>query len=139
MPNVINANKSEKEGGHPVTCLGKELTLPWPPKGLSPNDRIHWAAKSKITKAYKQVCWALCKEAGMVAPDSQRIALWIDLYPPDRRGRDDDNIIASFKAGRDGLALALGVDDKRFVLKPFVKDQVGGYIKVRLTSHQESA
>jgi len=74
----------------------------------------------------------------MVAPDSPRIALWLDVYPPDRRARDDDNIIASFKAGRDGLALALGIDDKRVVLRPFVKDQIGGFIKVRLTPYEES-
>ena len=114
-----------------------ELTLPWPPKALSPNARTHWRAKSPITKAYKQACWALCKESGMVAPDSPRIALWLDFYPPDRRARDDDNMIASFKAGRDGLALALGIDDKRFVLRPFVQDKIGGFIKVRLTGFQE--
>jgi len=138
MPNNLNAATLEKEAGYPVPSLKKELTLPWPPKGLSPNPRLHWAAKSKLTKAYKEVCWALCKQAGMVAPDSQRIALWLDVYPPDRRARDDDNIIASFKAGRDGLALALGIDDKRFVLRPFVKDQIGGFIKVRLTAYEES-
>jgi crossover junction endodeoxyribonuclease RusA len=114
-----------------------ELTLPWPPKALSPNARTHWRAKSPITKAYKQACWALCKESGMVAPDSPRIALWLDFYPPDRRARDDDNMIASFKAGRDGLALALGIDDKRFVLRLFVQDKIGGFIKVRLTGFPE--
>lgn len=71
----------------------------------------------------------------MVAPDSPKIALWADFYPPDRRARDDDNMIASFKAGRDGIALALGIDDKRFVTKPFVQNAIGGYIKVRLTSY----
>jgi crossover junction endodeoxyribonuclease RusA len=94
---------------------------------------MHWAAKSKVTKAYKQACWTLCRQSGMVAPDSPRIALWIDFYPPDRLSRDDDNMVASFKAGRDGIALALGIDDKRFVLHPFVQDAIGGFIKVRLT------
>ena len=114
-----------------------ELTLPWPPKALSPNARTHWRAKAPVTKAYKQACWALCKESGMVAPDSPRIALWLDFYPPDRRNRDDDNMIASFKAGRDGLAIALGIDDKRFVMRPFVQDKIGGFIKVRLTGFPE--
>lgn len=111
-----------------------ELTLPWPPKALSPNARTHWRKKAPITKAYKEVCWALCKEAGMVAPDSPRIALWVDFYPPDRRHRDDDNLVASFKAGRDGIALALGIDDKRFRCFPYVKEQTGGMVKVRLTT-----
>lgn len=73
----------------------------------------------------------------MVAPDLPCIALWLTFYPPDRRSRDDDNLIASFKAGRDGLALALGIDDKRFVTFPFVHTQTGGMIKVRLTELPE--
>lgn len=109
------------------------LTLPWPPRALSPNARTHWRKKAPIAKAYKEACWALTLQAGLVVPDTQKIALWIDFYPPDRRSRDDDNLIASFKAGRDGLALALGIDDKRFRTFAFVQDKIGGYIKVRIT------
>lgn len=109
------------------------VTLPWPPKALSPNSRTHWAKKSPITKAYKRACWALTLEAAMVVPDSPKLALWLDFYPPDRRHRDDDNMVASFKAGRDGIAQALGIDDKRFRTFPFVSDQIGGFIKVRIT------
>jgi crossover junction endodeoxyribonuclease RusA len=116
-----------------------ELTLPWMPKALSPNARTHWRKKAPITKAYKQACWALCKQAGMVAPDSPKIALWLDFYPPDRRHRDDDNMVASFKAGRDGIAQALGIDDKRFVMRPFVQDAVGGFVKVRLSNYPTEA
>ena len=67
------------------------------------------------------------------------IHLWIDFCPPDRRHRDDDNIIAAFKAGRDGLADALGVDDKRFRIHSWVKsDPVrGGMVKIRLTPGPE--
>jgi crossover junction endodeoxyribonuclease RusA len=110
-----------------------EVILPWPPKELSPNARIHWAKKAPIAKKYKQVCWALTKEAGLVAPDCERIAMWLDFYPPDRRARDDDNIIASFKHGRDGVALALGIDDKRLRVMPYVQDKIGGFIRLRLT------
>jgi len=116
-------------------ALRTEVTLPWMPKELSPNARTHWRKKAPITKAYKKACWALCKEAGMVAPATDgRLHLWLDFYPPDRRARDDDNLIASFKAGRDGIALALGIDDKRFVCHPFVSEQIGGMVKVRVTA-----
>ncbi len=114
-----------------------ELTLPWPPKGISPNSRTHWRKKAPITKAYKRACWALTLQSGMVAPACEKIALWLDFYPPDRRQRDDDNMIASFKAGRDGIAQALGIDDKRFRTFPFVQTQIGGYIKVRLSELPE--
>lgn len=114
------------------------ITLPWPPKELSPNARTHWRKKAPITKAYKHACWALCKEAGLLikphSTEGERLHLWLDFYPPDRRQRDDDNMIAAFKAGRDGLALALGIDDKRFICHPFVSDQIGGMVKVRITA-----
>lgn len=111
-----------------------EFTLPWPPKELNPNARIHWARKAPITKSYKHACWALTLESGVQVPDSKIISLWLDFYPPDKRCRDDDNIVASFKAGRDGIAKALGIDDKRFIVHPFVKDSIGGMVKVRLTA-----
>jgi crossover junction endodeoxyribonuclease RusA len=98
---------------------------------------MHWAKKSAIAKQYKQACWALTKEACLVVPDGDRIALWLDFYPPDRRARDDDNIIAAFKHGRDGVALALGIDDKRFRTFPYVQDKIGGFVRVRLTNIPE--
>lgn len=114
--------------------MSYEVTLPWPPKALSPNARAHWRAKAPVTKAYKAACFTLCKEAGLTAPDvAGRLHLWLTFYPPDRRHRDDDNMIAAFKAGRDGLALALGIDDKRFVCHPFVSDDIGGMVKVVIT------
>ena len=112
-----------------------EITLPWPPKELSPNARLHWAKKSKAAKSYKRVCWALAVQAGAKTgiPWDGDIHLWIDFYPPDRRHRDDDNMISAFKSGRDGLAQALGVNDKRFRTHPYVKSEIGGMIKIRLT------
>ena len=109
------------------------LILPWPPSALSPNARIDWHKKAPIAKAYKHACWALTKEAGLVVPDSPNLALWLDFYPPDRRARDDDNLVAAFKSGRDGLALALGIDDKRFRCFPFLQTKIGGYVRVRIT------
>jgi crossover junction endodeoxyribonuclease RusA len=111
----------------------KELVLPWPPKELSPNARMHWAAKSKVTKAYRHACWALTKESGLKVDWEGKIHVWADFYPPDRRHRDWDNIYASGKAAFDGLADGLGVNDKRFSLHPWVKDEIGGMIKIRLT------
>ena len=111
-----------------------ELALPWPPTGLSPNARLHWRKKAPIAKAYKEACWALTKAAGLVLPDTPKLALWLDFVPPDRRARDDDNLVAAFKAGRDGIALALGIDDKRFRCFAYVRDdQIGGFVRVRIT------
>lgn len=107
------------------------VDLPYPPKQLSPNARLHWAPKSRKAKQYRQQCWALTLETiqakgwnvfalRKLVEEGQEIHLVIDIYPPDRRGRDDDNIIASFKSGRDGIADALKIDDKHFRIHPEV-------------------
>ena len=110
------------------------VTLPWPPKELSPNARVHWSKKSKSAKAYRLACYVLALEAGLRSVDWEgKVHIWLDFYPPDKRQRDDDNLVASFKSGRDGLADALGIDDKRFVCHPMVREQIGGMVKITLT------
>ena len=112
----------------------KTLILPWPPKELSPNARIHWAKKAKITKAYRNMARVLTMQAGIVAPAEGRILLVLEFVPPNRRHRDDDGCLASFKAGRDGIADALGIDDKRFVTQFSLSADVvkGGCVLVRV-------
>ena len=111
-----------------------EVTLPWPPSGLSPNSRLHWRRKSAIARQYRDACFVLARNAGLTSvPWEGPIVLELDFVPPDRRSRDDDNLIAAFKSGRDGLARALGIDDKRFQSRPVIRrDEVGGMVKVRL-------
>lgn len=110
-----------------------ELILPWPPRVLSPNARVHWAVRSKAAKLYREACFVLARKAGWTRAPEGRLHLWIDFYPPDRRHRDDDNCLSAFKHGRDGIADALRVDDKVFVSHPLVKSEIGGIVKVRMT------
>lgn len=113
--------------------MADEIILPWPPRDLSPNARVHWARKSKAAKAYRHECWVLAMSSGVRVDFDGPVHLWLTFYPPDRRHRDDDNMIAAFKAGRDGIAQALGIDDKRFRLHPWVSDEVGGRVRVRIS------
>jgi len=92
------------------------IRLPYPPAKLSPNARLHWAAKAKVVKQYRRDCGILTKVSD--APyrvvsrwNSPRLPIKITFHPPDKRRRDRDNMIASFKAGADGVADAIGVDD----------------------------
>lgn len=91
-----------------------KIVLPWPPRELSPNARVHWSVRAAKAKRYRADCSLLARVANIQAPEGQ-ILLSLEFVPPDRRARDDDNLIAAFKAGRDGIADALGIDDKRFV------------------------
>lgn len=116
------------------------ITLPWPPKQLSPNARIHWATKARHAKGYKSACYAITKSAWLPPMHKAgKIALRLDFYPPTRVRRDLDNLLASMKAGIDGVALALGVDDSRFTFAIALADELGGFVKLQIGVDDESA
>ena len=117
----------------------KELVLPWPSSAMSPNARGHWSQRRKAAEYGRLTGRVLALQAGWqegakTLPDG-RWHLWVDFYPPTRRLPDDDNMLARFKAYRDGIAEALGVDDSRFISHPYVKDEPrkGGEVRVRIT------
>ncbi|OJH80123.1 MAG: hypothetical protein BSK19_07585 [Stenotrophomonas maltophilia] len=116
----------------------KELILPWPSKDLSPNGRVHWRRKAKATKLARQTAVVLAHEAGWRALHlpTGRLYLWLDFYQaPGKALPDDDNMIRRFKPYRDGIAQVLGIDDRRFVIHPYVHDErrKGGQVVVRIT------
>lgn len=96
------------------------VLLPWPDKRLSPNARMFYRKLAEVKKlardtAHKETLAQLPLQARQsVAQGEERIPLTITFFPPDKRLRDDDNMVASFKAYRDGIADALHVDDRRF-------------------------
>lgn len=116
-----------------------EVVLPWPSRALSPNARGHWSQRSRAAKAYRMQCFLFAKKAGLVAP-AGRILLQLEFLPPNARRRDDDNLLASFKAGRDGLADALGIDDSLFVSQVQIGEvHPGGAVRVTLSPFQSGA
>jgi crossover junction endodeoxyribonuclease RusA len=98
------------------------IVLPWPDKRLSPNARVHWAAKSALTKKARADAAVTVLEAAGARLSAIRaglagehpIHLRLRFHEPDRRGRDADNIMASLKGAIDGIADALQVNDRRF-------------------------
>jgi len=114
-----------------------KVKLPWPPKELSPNSRPHWAAKAKAAKAYRRECYLLTLAEYKKVEFEGKYHLYFDFYPKTRRRPDDDNCLASAKSGRDGIADAMGVDDKRFISHPLVKEETGGYVMVTVVRSPE--
>ena len=110
----------------------KTVTLPWPPKELSPNATLHWAKKAKFKKSYRHDCWALCLEAKLQAPKDGRVHMVITFYPPDKRHRDYDNMVASIKAGLDGMADALGVNDRLFLPQFKFSEEILGKVVIEI-------
>lgn len=92
------------------------ITLPWPPRALSPNGRSHWRAKAKAAKQARRDACILTLVAGARALPWQSMQVELIFCPPDRRARDLDNMLASAKSLLDGVADATGVDDSRWSL-----------------------
>lgn len=94
-----------------------EIELGWPAKELWPNGgRGHPMAVYRATKAAKdEAFWA----TKIVKPldwkhDGNKIAIHIIARRKTEHAVDAQNLIAGLKAQFDGIALALGVDDKHF-------------------------
>jgi crossover junction endodeoxyribonuclease RusA len=117
-----------------------EVTLPWPPAACSPNARVHWSKKSRAARAYRATCRLLAKQVGLQTPQGEALLI-LEFVPPDKRRRDDDNLLAMFKAGRDGLADALGIDDSIFSTQIRLSKETtkGGAVRVRIQAIAETA
>lgn len=110
------------------------LTFPWPPRALSPNARVHWAEKARAAKKYRAVCRLMAQAMGCRALNAERLTVEITFHPPNRHRRDTDNLLASVKAGLDGLADATGVDDSHWNYGIAKGEPVtGGAVVVRVT------
>ena len=109
-----------------------EVTLPWPPKALSPNSRLHWAVLAKAKKTYRHACAIVAKDQGLTKSEASALHLTITFYPPTRRAFDLDNCLARMKAGLDGLADVLEVDDKHWSLTIQKADEIGGFVKIKI-------
>jgi len=110
-----------------------KFDLPWPSKDLSPNARLHWAKRAKAVRQARSEAEIIAK--GHCKPLEGRILFVLEFYPPDRRRYDDDGLLARMKAARDGIADALGVDDRRFVTQFSVSETVvkGGKVTIRMS------
>ena len=109
------------------------ITLLWPPRELHPNSRTHWAAKARTTKQYRAYAAAVTRRSGARVSGGGLIDVWIIFYPPSKARRDMDGMLSSIKAGLDGIADALEVDDCRFRPRIDLGDvQKGGVVKITI-------
>lgn len=99
-----------------MTSPVRVISLPWPPKGLSPNDRRHRMAVARIKRQYRADCAWSTIAAGVRNIKARGLRVRVTFHPPDRRARDTDNMLASIKAGLDGVADVVGIDDSRWEL-----------------------
>jgi crossover junction endodeoxyribonuclease RusA len=116
------------------------VVLPWPPRELSPNHRhAHWSQLARAKKRYRAACALISRAQGAGRVEWPEMAVSLTFVPPDKRRRDWDNLVASIKAGLDGLADVLGVDDSRWTVTSRIahgETKRGGEVRVEVREVQ---
>jgi crossover junction endodeoxyribonuclease RusA len=112
------------------------VEIPYPPVELNPNSRKCWQVKANKGKKYKNDVYYLCKAAKLTCPDSDKIDVWLDAYPPNKHERDGDNLVSSLKWGFDAIAEYINKNDKYFVIHPPVfHAETENKVVVKITEH----
>lgn len=115
------------------------IILPWPDTSLMPNRKNgkHWGSTQAAKVLARQDGYFGAKQAlgtGSIAKQD-RMPIKITFVAPDRRHRDLDNLLACCKAQIDGIADALGVNDRQFrplTIDAAIDTQKQGFVKVEI-------
>lgn len=105
----------------------KVIVLDFPPKDLFPNRASgkHWGSLYKLKSDYRESStWLAKSQLGDWKHNRNQIVLTLAFHMPDKRWRDADNCLAAAKAGIDGLADALMVNDRIF--NPIIVQRILG-------------
>lgn len=104
------------------------IDLPFPPASLSGHNTGHW--RSKPVAKYRKWAMIATKAADTPTLRDGDILVTIHFIPPDNRG-DRCNFPNRVKPYLDGIADALGVNDKRFVPRYlFAKPRKPGCVQI---------
>jgi len=120
------------------------ILLAWPEKELWPNARAHPIIVAGVRKIARAEAYYLTRAtlAGrqLAVPAGTPIELKLVFCPPHRRRFDLDNAQAAMKSALDGLAQALGIDDRWFRPQPLAGDmRPGGLVEVRIAAEVRSS
>ena len=85
------------------------IDLPWSTPPLSLNDRGHWAPRARAIKDVRETGRLLAKAAQL--EPCERIRVELHYQPRVRRGRDNENLVATAKPLIDGLTDAGVIPD----------------------------
>lgn len=112
------------------------ITLPFPPSSLSGHAKGHWRAKSGPTAKHREWARLATKAAAPATPESGDILIKVRFVPPDRRG-DRTNYPNRCKPYFDGIAEALGVNDRRFLPSfTFAEPEKPGRVEITVEALQ---
>jgi crossover junction endodeoxyribonuclease RusA len=90
------------------------IELPFPSSQLSGHGNKHFWLVRPIINAHRELAKEATKSANATVPDEGDIRVSVTFYPPSNRG-DRVNYPNRMKPYWDGIADALGVNDRRFL------------------------
>lgn len=90
------------------------ITLPFPPTSLSGHNTGHWAIKAKVIATHRAWAFHATRAAKIKVLGEGDIPIEFRFYPPNNRG-DRTNYPNRLKPFIDGIAEALGINDRRFL------------------------
>ena len=90
------------------------IVLPFPPASLAGHNKGHWRGKKLIIADQVRGAFKATENAEPQVPEFGDIPVSFLFVPPNRRG-DRVNFPIRIKPAIDGVALALGVNDRRFL------------------------
>lgn len=112
------------------------IKLPFPPSSLSGHAKGGWHGKAAETKKWRHWSHVATKEAGVRAPAAGDIVVRITFIPPNRRS-DRSNFPNRLKPVLDGIADALGVNDRRFLPHyTFAEPEKPGRLEITIGDHE---
>ena len=93
-----------------------QIKLPYPNKDLMPNRKNgkHWGATVGAKNDAFAEAFYLTKEVAGAKKMEGKVEIRLTFVQDDKRHRDLDNLLAASKSLLDGVAHALGIDDKNF-------------------------
>jgi crossover junction endodeoxyribonuclease RusA len=121
------------------------VTIPGTPdRVLSPNAvrKTHWGTRRRATEQARTTAYCACRDANleMWEPDPPLTLHAVIAWEKGRRQLDPDNAHGILKATIDGVADALGVDDKHLTLASVTqtRDEAGrGFVRVAIEAAPE--
>lgn len=108
------------------------VELPFPSSALSGHQGGRWREKARVIATHRSWAFHATKAAKIQVPAEGDIPIKFRFVPPNRRG-DRTNYPNRLKPYIDGIAEALGINDRRFLPSyEFAEPKAPGSVEVRL-------
>lgn len=110
------------------------IVLPFPDSSLAGHNTGHWSKKARVVATHRAWAFHATRAAKAKVAEQGDISIKFRFVPPNNRG-DRTNYPNRLKPYIDGIAEALGINDKRFLPSyEFAEAEKPGRVEVWINS-----